>query len=97
MTRPVAAPRLPRGYAFPIAELQAVQRWADRHRLRLTIELDRCIDGEDYEEVVALHEPGGRRRRWSLWRSAEHLVVESTTGPAARFARLSDALAELRP
>ena len=97
MTRPVAVPRLPRGFAFPIADLQAVQRWAARHRLHLTIELDRCIDGEDYEEVVALDEPGPRQRRWSLWRSAEHLVVEPPTGPAARFARLSDALAALRP
>lgn len=96
MTRPIAAPRLPRGYAFPIAELQAMQRWAARHRLGLTIELDRCRDGEDYEEVVTLHESGGRRRRWSLWRSAEHLVVEPAFGPAARFARLADALGALR-
>ncbi len=96
MSRPVAAPRLPRGFAFPIAELQAMQRWADLHRLLLTIELDRCTDGEDFEEVVALQETGGRRRRWSLWRSAEHLVVEPATGTATRFARLADALAVLR-
>ncbi len=97
MNRPIAAPRPPRGFAFPIAELQAMQRWAERRRLHLTIELDRCIDGEDYEEVVALQEVGGLRHRWSLWRSAEHLVVEPAIGPVARFARLSDALAALRP
>ncbi|MGH7042705.1 MAG: hypothetical protein ACREFY_11310 [Acetobacteraceae bacterium] len=96
MSRPIAAPRLPRGFAFPIADLQAMQRWAERRRMQLTIELDRCIDGEDYEEVVALQEIGGGRHRWTLWRSAEHLVVEPPAGPAARFARLSDALAALR-
>jgi len=97
MNRPIAAPRLPRGFAFPIAELQAIQRWAEPRRLQLTIELDRCVDGEDYEEVVALREIAGRRQRWRLWRSAEHLVVEPAIGPVTRFARLSDALAALRP
>ena len=74
-----------------------MQRFAARHRLYLTIELDRCIDGEDYEEVVAFHEPATRQRRGTLWRSAEHLVVERPAGPAARFARLDEALATLRP
>ena len=96
MTRPVTAPRLPRGYAFPIAELQAIQRWADRHGVCLTIELDRCLDGEEYEEVLALLGPKGPRQRWNLWRSAEHLVVEPAIGPTVRYARLADVLVALR-
>ncbi|MDE2581652.1 MAG: hypothetical protein KGL52_08455 [Rhodospirillales bacterium] len=96
MNQPIAAPRLPRGFSFPIAELQTIQRWASRYGMLLTIELDRCIDGEDYEEVVTLRDRGLSRRHWTLWRSAEHVVVEPQTGAVARFARLSAALAALR-
>ena len=97
MTRPIAVPHAPRGFAFPIAELQTIQRWAQARRLALTIALDRRRDGADVEEAIGIFVPETPRRAWCLWRAAEYFVLEPPSGPPLRYPRLIDALAALHP
>lgn len=97
MSRPLTAPRPPRGYAFPIADLRTVRHWAERRGIRVDILLDHGRPGEEYEEVLAVSAAGAARPAWRLWRGAEHLVAERADGLVARFVRLEDALAALAP
>ena len=95
MRRPVAGSVHLRGHAFPIEELIAFRHWAERHTMRLLVELDHCVEGEEYEEVLAFYDAGSALRRWTLWRAADHLVVEPMTGSIARFSHLHATLAGL--
>ena len=36
--------------------------------MRLVVELDHEIEGEEYEEVLAFYEEGSALRRWLVWR-----------------------------
>jgi len=95
MSRPLAGAVHLRGHAFPIDELIALRHWAERHAMRLLVELDHCVEGEEYEEVLAFYDRDSALRRWTLWRAADHLVVEPMTGKMARFAHLRATLAGL--
>ena len=46
-------PNAPTGLAFEIADLMLLQGWADFHGVQMVVELDHCVEGEEYEEVVA--------------------------------------------
>jgi hypothetical protein len=85
----------PKGFAFDIPDLQMLQRWADAQEMRMVVELDHCVEGEEYEEVLAFYEEGSALRQWTMWRASEHFVLEPMNGPAWRFARLPDLIAEL--
>lgn len=95
MNRPMVGPKLVRGHAFPIDELIALRHWAERHAMRLLVELDHCVEGEEYEEVLAFYDADSALRRWTLWRAADHLVVEPMTGKSGQFAHLRAALSGL--
>ncbi len=88
---------LPVGWAFDVAELAALQTWAARHGMRMTVELDHCIEGEEYQEAVALYSPESGLRRWTIWRAADAVVIEPTFGRSSRFVSLDDALRVLLP
>ena len=56
-------PNVPTGLAFEIADLMLLQGWADFHDVQMVVELDHCVEGEEYEEVIAFY---GRTLRWVL-------------------------------
>jgi hypothetical protein len=43
--------------------------------MRMVIELDQSVDGREYEEIVAIYSKDSGRRRWSLWRAPDRVVV----------------------
>ena len=86
---------LPKGFAFDIPDLQMLQRWAEAQAMRMVVELDHLVEDDEYEEVLAFYETGSSLRRWTMWRAADHFIVEPMNGPAWRFARLPDLIAEL--
>jgi hypothetical protein len=85
----------PSGPAFSIPDLMIARGWADFHDLTLTVELDHCIEGADYEEVLAFHHQGVRR--WAMWRSKEQVVVAGRRGATCRFESLPEALEAIEP
>ena len=90
-----ASPPPPVGLAFEIADLLLLRGWADYHHLRMVVELDNAVAGEEYEEVVAFYDEACSLRRWNLWRSARDIVVQPLVGRAQRYASVADALDSL--
>jgi hypothetical protein len=88
---------LPVGVAFELADLFIVQGWATYHHLRLVIELDYAIEGEEYEEVLAFYPPNGSFRKWTMWRTTHNIAVQSARGRVISFASVADALDGLIP
>lgn len=87
----------PVGIAFEVPELLMLAAWSEFHELRLVIELDYYVDGDEYEEVAVLYLPGSRLRRWMLWRAPDAVVVEPTIGTAFRLDCIADVLHRLVP
>jgi hypothetical protein len=79
------------GIALDVADLVLLQAWADLHGMRMVVELDQCVDGREYEEIVAVYSKDGGRRRWSLWRSSDGVVVQPIIGRSVRFSTVTDA------
>jgi hypothetical protein len=97
MHRPQISPNAPTGLAFEIADLMLLQGWADFHEVQMTVELDHCVEGDEYEEVVAFYAKDSPLRRWILWRSADEIVVQPLIGRSCRFRSVVDALESLIP
>jgi hypothetical protein len=89
--------KTPTGLSFDIPDLLLLQGWAHFHDLRMTVELDLCVDGEEYEELLGLYDANRAFRRWLIWRSCDAIVVQPTMGRAMRFNCMSEALATLIP
>ena len=58
MHRPLISRTAPTGLAFEIADLMLLQGWADFHEVQMIVELDHCVEGEEYEEVIAFYTHG---------------------------------------
>jgi hypothetical protein len=97
MHRPLISRTEPTGLAFEIADLVLLQGWADFHEMQMTVEVDHCVEGDEYEEVVAFYMPGNRLRRWILWRSATDIVVQPLIGRSIHFRGVADAIETLVP
>jgi hypothetical protein len=97
MEMPKLTPRVPTGFAFEIADLMLLQGWAEFHDVQMVVELDHCVEGEEYEEVVAFYGNESAIRRWILWRSASEIVVQPLIGRGSRFKTVADALDSLMP
>ena len=87
----------PTGLAFEISDLVLLQGWADFHGMQMTVELDHCVEGDEYEEVVAFYTPDNRLRRWILWRSVTDVVVQPLIGRSIHFGSVADAIETLVP
>ena len=70
MEMPLLTPKVPTGFAFEIADLMLLQGWAEFHDVQMVVELDHCVEGEEYEEVVAFYAKDSAIRRWILWRGS---------------------------
>lgn len=79
------------GIAFEVADLVLLQGWANRHGMRMAVELDQCIDGHEYEEIIAIYASDVGPRRWSIWRSRDGVIAQPLLGRARRFFRVADA------
>lgn len=88
---------LPLGAAFELADLFMVQGWAAYHNLRLAIELDHAVEGAAFEEVLAFYPPNSSFRKWTMWRGAGSVAVQTANGRVIRFASIADALDGLIP
>jgi hypothetical protein len=82
----------PTGLSFEIPDLLLLQAWAYYHDLRLDIELDCCIEDDEYEEMVALVTRATGFRRWMVWRSAQGIVVQPMVGRPMLFDSIADGL-----
>jgi hypothetical protein len=91
------SPNTPTGLAFEIADLMLLQGWADFHDVQMVVELDHCVEGEEYEEVIAFYGRESQLRRWILWRAAGEIVVQPLIGRSCRFVSVADALESLIP
>jgi hypothetical protein len=97
MHRPQLSPNAPTGLAFEIADLMLLQGWADFHDVQMTVELDHCVEGDEYEEVIAFYAKDSQLRRWILWRSSGEIIVQRLIGRSCRFVSVADALESLIP
>jgi hypothetical protein len=89
--------KIPTGLAFEIPDLLMLQGWADFHELRMAIDLDVCVEGDEYEELLGLYDKDRAFRRWMVWRSCDGIVVQPTMGRAMLFDYMADALETLIP
>ena len=95
MDMPLVTPNVPMGLAFEISDLMLLQGWAEFHNVHMVVELDHCVEGEEYEEVVAFYGTDSALRRWILWRSARQIVAQPLIGRTCRFDSVADALGSL--
>jgi hypothetical protein len=59
--------------------------------MRMAVELDQSVDGHEYEEIVAIYSKDSGRRRWSLWRSSDGVVVQPIIGRSVCFSTVTEA------
>ncbi len=74
-----------------------MQAWAEFHELRMDVELDCCIEADEYEEMVVMFSRKSGFRRWMIWRSANGIVVQPMVGRQMLFDTMADALEKLIP
>ena len=82
----------PTGLSFDIADLILLQGWAEFHDLRMVVELDHWVEGDEYEEVVGFYTKDSPLRRWILWRSSSEVIVQPLIGRGRQFDSVADAL-----
>lgn len=97
METPQVTPAAPMGIAFEIADLMLLQGWADFHGVQMIVELDHCVEGEEYEEVIAFYGRDSQLRRWIVWRAQQAIVVQPLIGRSCRYRSVADALDSLIP
>ena len=87
---------LPKGLAFDVSDLAMLQSWAESQAMRMVVELDHEVEGDEYEEVLAFYDgDSAGLRRWTMWRAADHFVVEPMNGRAWRASAVPEMIAEL--
>jgi hypothetical protein len=87
----------PTGLSFDVPDLLMLQGWAAFHDLRMTIELDLCVEGDEYEELLGLYDANRAFRRWMIWRSCDGIVVQPAMGRTMLFDTMADVLEILIP
>jgi hypothetical protein len=85
----------PKGLAFELADLALIGRWADAHDCRMAVRLDHGADGEEYEEVIAIHMGMSSRCQLIMWRSAAAVFVQPLIGRLQRYRSVAQALRNL--
>jgi hypothetical protein len=89
--------KTPTGLSLEIPDLLMLRGWADFHDLRMTIELDLCVEGDEYEEMIGLYDADRAFRRWMIWRSCDGIVVQPAMGRTMLFDNIADVLEVLIP
>jgi hypothetical protein len=91
LIRPGSAP-LPKGVAFEIADLLLIRSWADRHDARMVLRLNHGTDGEQYEEVIAIHTEASLLCQFIMWREADSVDLQPVIGLTQRYASVAEVL-----
>ena len=60
--------------------------------MRMVVEIDHCVAGSEYEEIVVIYAKDSGFRRWHLWRSSDEVVVQPLIGRCSRFFSVADAI-----
>jgi hypothetical protein len=97
MQLPRASAKLPTGLSFEIPDLLMLRGWAEYHDLRMAIDLDVCVDADEYEELLGLYDRSCAFRRWMIWRSCDGIEVQPAMGRRMLFDRMADVLDVLIP
>lgn len=97
MQLPRATVKIPTGLSFDIPDLLMLQGWANYHDLRLAIDLDICVDDDEYEELIGLYDGNRAFRRWMIWRSGDGIVVQPAMKRTMMFDTMAAALDGLIP
>jgi hypothetical protein len=66
--------------------------WANQHRIHMQIELDNCVDGEEYEEILAFKTQCSILYRWIMWRTVHGVTVQPLIGKPRFFTSVADAM-----
>lgn len=82
-----------RGLAFAIADLLAIQSWAEHNQIRMDIRLDHGVDDEEYEEVIAFTDASACFLL--MWRNQNTVFTQPMPGRRRRFSSVSAALSQL--
>ncbi len=88
---------IPTGRSFDVPDLLMLRAWADFHDLRMTIDLDVCAEGDEFEELLGVYDKDRAFRRWMLWRSNEGIVVQPAMSQTMLFDTMGDVLEVLIP
>jgi hypothetical protein len=91
--RPPAHP--PKGLAFDIADHALVRRWTEGHDCRISVRLDHGTDGEEYEEVIAVHTGTSSHCQLIMWRNSAAVFVQPIIGRMQRYRSVAEALKNL--
>ncbi len=83
---------MPKGLAFEIADLTLIRQWADAHDCRMALRLDHGADGEEYEEVIAIHTGTSSRCQLIMWRNVAAVFVQPLIGRLQRYRSVAQAL-----
>ncbi|RDJ93747.1 hypothetical protein B4Q13_19765, partial [Lacticaseibacillus rhamnosus] len=71
------------------------ERWADRHNVIMTIELDRQVGEQDCEEVIGFRSDVNSPCFLLIWRDAEAVSVQTSVGFRRRYRSVSRVLDNL--
>jgi hypothetical protein len=97
MQLPPVIVKIPTGLSFDIPDLLMLQGWASFHDLRLAIDLDLCVDDDEFEELIGLYDANRAFRRWMIWRSADGIVVQPAMKRTMLFDTMTGVLESLIP
>ena len=97
MQLPRVSVKVPTGLSFDIPDLLMLRGWCEFHDLRMTIDIDLCADGDEYEELLGLYDRGCAFRRWMIWRSCDGIVVQPAMGRPMLLDAMTDALETMIP
>lgn len=87
----------PEGISFDLPDLVLLRAWADYHDIQMSIDLDYCAGGEEFEEVVTFRGHRGPLRLWIMWRTRQGLIVQPLIGKPMLFASTTEAMDVLSP
>ncbi len=85
------------GLAFQVEDLVEVRSWAEQRHLRLTIALDRTLDGAEFEELLILAPAHAQRSTLTLWRTKDGYFAQAPQGTPHCFDTVHELLGQLRP
>ena len=85
------------GLAFEIEDLVLLRSWAEQRHLRLTVALDRMLDGAEFEEMLFLSPSHAKRKTLTLWRTQDGIFAQTASGAPRGFASMGELLDHIRP
>jgi hypothetical protein len=86
---------VPKGLSFEIPDLVLLESWRTAAGLRMVVHLDFGCDVEEFEEVLAFHSGTSAAALWFMWRSADAVIVQPTSGRRRTYRSVARAIEAL--